>query len=123
MLEIPPRGALAIALLLSGVLIFADPGALAVCGFFVTLGLLLVIGFRERVLTAALWAFVLVGSAVIADALWQANWEPFNRSDDYEAIPQTPFVLIGVPLPMVVILLGVAVGRIAGRRRGGDHAP
>lgn len=116
------RGVLAVALLLSGVLIFADTGALAVCGLFVTVALLFAIGVREGAWIAALWAFVLVGSAVVADALWQANWEPFNRSDDYEAIPQTPFVLIGVPIPMVVILLGVAAARIARRRRGGDRA-
>ncbi|WP_445149482.1 hypothetical protein [Baekduia sp. Peel2402] len=116
------RSVLVAALLVSGVLIFADVGTLAVGGFAVTVGLLLAIGFHERRLTAALWAFVLVGSAVVADALWQANWEPFNRSDDYEAIPQTPFVLIGVPIPMVVILLGVAVARIANRPADDDRA-
>jgi len=38
------------------------------------------------------------------------------RSDD-EAIPQTPFALIAVPAPMVVILLGVAAARIVDRGR------
>ena len=117
MIKTSTRDALAVALLLSGVLIFADPGALAVGGLFVTVALLFAIGFGERRLTAVLWAFMLVGSAVIADVLWQANWEPFNRSDDYEAIPQTPFALIAVPAPMVVILLGVAAARIVDRGR------
>jgi hypothetical protein len=102
---------LPLALLLSGVLVFADARVVSALGFFATIGLLIAIGYRDGRAWALLWAFLLVGSAVIADALWQADWEPFNRSDEYEAIPQTPFVAIGVPLPMAIIGFGVLARR------------
>ncbi len=56
------------------------------------------------------WAAILVASAFIGDVLWQIGWEPFDRSNQYEAIPQTPFVLIGLPAPMAVVACGVAAG-------------
>jgi hypothetical protein len=102
---------LPLALLLSGVLVFADAHVVSAVGFFATVGLLVAIGYRDGRAWALLWAFLLIGSAVIADALWQADWEPFNRSDDYEAIPQTPFVVLGLPLPMAIIGLGVLARR------------
>jgi membrane-bound metal-dependent hydrolase YbcI (DUF457 family) len=102
---------LRVALLLSGVLVFADARGVSALGLFATIGLLIAIGYRDGSGWALLWAFLLVGSAVIADALWQAGWEPFNRSDEYEAIPQTPFVVIGIPLPMAIIGFGVLARR------------
>jgi hypothetical protein len=50
---------------------------------------LFAIGFVEGRLRAVFWAAMLVASAFVADVLWQLDWEPFNRSHDYEAIPQT----------------------------------
>lgn len=102
---------LPLALLLSGVLVFADAHAVSAVGLVATIVLLVAIGYRDGRAWALLWAFLLIGSAIVADALWQADWEPFNRSDDYEAIPQTPFVVLGLPLPMALIGLGVLARR------------
>jgi hypothetical protein len=88
------------ALYVSGVLLFADAGAVAAIGFVATLAILIAIGFVDGRPRALAWAAMLVASAFAADVLWQLDWEPFNRSQDYEAIPQTPFVLIGLPIPM-----------------------
>ena len=107
----------AVVLLLTGVLVFSDIGALAWVGFYATIVLLVVIGFSEHRLRAVAWAGILVVSALLADVLWQFDWEPFNRSDDYEAIPQTPFVLIGLPIPMAIIGLGVGAGALWRRIR------
>ena len=74
---------------------FCDVGAVASTGFVGTDALLFAVGFVERRLRALAWAAILVVSALVADFLWQIGWEPFDRSGDYEAVPQTPFVLIG----------------------------
>jgi len=97
----------AVALFVAGVLVFADAGAVAGVGFVATVALLFAIGFVDGRPRALAWAAMLVASAFAADVLWQLDWEPFNRSHDYEAIPQTPFVLIGLPIPMVVIAVGL----------------
>jgi hypothetical protein len=102
----------AVVLLVVGVLVFSDIGALAWAGFYATLLMLIVIGFIEHRLRAVAWAGLRVASALVADVLWQFDWEPFNRSDDYEAIPQTPFVFIGLPIPMAIIGLGVGAGAL-----------
>jgi hypothetical protein len=86
--------------------VFCDAGAVASTGFVVAVALLFALGFVERRLRALAWAAILVVSAFVADFLWQIGWEPFDRSDDYEAIPQTPFVLIGLPIPMAIVAAG-----------------
>ena len=95
----------AVALFVSGTLLFADAGPVAA------------IGFVEGRPWALAWAAMLVVSAFAADVLWQLDWEPFNRSHDYEAIPQTPFVLIGLPIPMALIGLGLGAGALWRRIR------
>jgi hypothetical protein len=50
-------------------------------------------------------------SAFTGDALWQLDWAPFDRSDQYEPIGQFPFVVIGLPLLMALIAAGVAARR------------
>lgn len=112
------RGAL---LFVAGVLVLADEPVLAWAALAAVLAMLLAIGFVEGRWRAVLWALVLVASAFTADVLWQIGWAPFDRSGEYEAIPQTPFVVIGVPLPMVVIALGVGA-RVLWRRLGPRHA-
>ena len=104
-----------------GILVFSDVGALAAAGFIATVAMLLTVGFVEGRLRAVAWAAVLVASAFVADFLWQIDWEPFNRSDDYEAIAQTPFVIIGLPIPMALIAAGVAAG-VLWRRVRSEHA-
>jgi hypothetical protein len=121
--DLTPRRLRAAALLIAGVLIFADAAALAWPGFYATIAMLIVIGFVERRLRAVAWAVVLVASAFLADVLWQLDWEPFNRSEDYEAIPQTPYVVIGLPIPMALITVGVAAGALWRRIRSQPHAP
>ena len=111
------RRARAVVLLVAGVLVFSDVGALAWVGFYATIAMLVVIGFLERRLRAVAWAGVLVASALVADVLWQFDWEPFNRSEDHEALAQTPFVLIGLPSPMAIIGLGVGAGALWRRIR------
>ena len=101
-----------VVLLLAGVLVFSDIAPLAWAGFYATIVMLVVIGFIEQRLRAVAWAGILVASALVADVLWQFDWEPFNRSDDYEAIPQMPFVLIGLPIPMAITGLGVGAGAL-----------
>jgi hypothetical protein len=115
--EFASRRARAVVLLLAGVLVFSDVGAVAVAGFIATVAMLFTVGFVERRLRAVAWAAILVASAFAADFLWQIDWEPFNRSDDYESIPQTPFVLIALPVPMAVIAVGVGAGALWHRIR------
>jgi hypothetical protein len=116
------RRARAAVLLVAGVLVFSDLGALAVAGFTATVAMLFTIGFVDRRLHAVAWAAILVASAFVADFLWHIDWEPFNRSHDYESLPQTPFVLIALPVPMAVIAVGVGAGalwrRIRSERKG-----
>jgi hypothetical protein len=81
------------------------------------------VGFVERRIRAVAWAAVLVVSAFFADCLWQIGWEPFDRSDDYEAISQTPFVLIGLPIPMAVVAAGVGAGALWRRVRSEPNTP
>ena len=84
--------------------------------------MLITIGFVEGRLRAVVWAAILVVSAFLADVLWTLDWEPFNRSHDYEAIPQTPFVVIALPIPMAVIAVGVCVAVLWRRVRSHPHA-
>jgi hypothetical protein len=95
-----------------GVLVFADDRTLAATAFGTTIALLLVVGFLEGHLRAVWWAVLLFASALVADILWWLDWDPFDRSDDYEPIAQFPFVLIGLPLPMVLIAAGVGARRL-----------
>jgi hypothetical protein len=111
-IELDPRRLRAGGLLIAGLLVFADDTALASAGAAATLGLLIAIGFVERRLVAVGWAAILVASASLADLLWTVDWEPFNRSEDYEALPQTPFVVIALPIPMAVIALGVGAAAL-----------
>jgi len=115
--ELSSRRARASVLFVAGVLAFSDVAALAMAGFVATVAMLLIVGIVERRLYAVSWAAILVASAFAADVLWQIDWEPFNRSEDYEAIPQTPFVLIALPVPMAVIALGVGTGALWRRVR------
>ena len=92
-------------------------------GIAATVAILLTIGFVERRLRAVFWSVIVVASAFLADILWQLDWEPFNRTDDYEAIPQTPFVLIGLPIPMALVAIGVGVGAVWRRVRVGPAGP
>jgi hypothetical protein len=105
--ELASHRARAVSLLIAGVLVFSDSDALAAAGFTAAVAMLLMIGFVDGRLRAVAWAVILVASAFVADFLWQIDWQPFNRSNDYESIPQTPFVLIGLPVPMAVIAVGV----------------
>jgi hypothetical protein len=106
-----------------GTLVFADAGPVAAVGFFGTVVVLFAIGFVEGRLRAVFWAAMLVASAFAADVLWQLDWEPFNRSHDYEAIPQTPFVLIGLPIPMAIVAIGVGAAALWRRRPVGPSGP
>jgi hypothetical protein len=45
--------------------------------------------------------------------------DPFDRSNHYEAIPASPFVLIGLPPPMAVVAAGVAARRLWHRTAAG----
>jgi hypothetical protein len=110
-------------LVLAGVLVFCDAGAVAATGFVATVAMLFSVGFVERRIRAVAWAAVLVVSAFFADCLWQIGWEPFDRSDDYEAISQTPFVLIGLPIPMAVVAAGVGAGALWRRVRSEPNTP
>jgi hypothetical protein len=122
-MELASWPARAMALFVGGVFVFADVGALAGIGMAVTVVSLFTIGFVEGRLRAVWWAAILVASALFADVLWQLDWEPFNRSDDYEALPQTPFVLIALPVPMAVIAAGIGARAIWRRTRSAPTRP
>jgi hypothetical protein len=115
--ELSSRRARASVLFVAGVLSFSDVAGLAMAGFVATVAMLFIVGFVERRLYAVAWAAILVASAFAADFLWQIGWEPFNRSDDYEPIPVTPFVLIALPVPMAVIAVGIGAGALWRRVR------
>ena len=121
-MEFTPRRIRAAALLAAGVLAFADDPAVTSVGATATIGMLITIGFVEGRLRAVVWAAVLVASAFLADVLWQLDWEPFNRSEDYEPLPQTPFVLIALPVPMAAIAIGVGAAALRRRIRARPHA-
>jgi hypothetical protein len=102
------KAAQVVGLLVCGVLVFADERTLATTAFVFTVALLFITGFMEGHLRAIWWAAVVLISALIADVLWQLGWDPFDRSGEYEPIAQSPFVLIGLPLPMALVAAGVA---------------
>lgn len=108
---------LAVTCFVTGVFIFADSEGLAYGAFVATIALLVLIGFVEAKLRALLWAVVLVASALVADVLWLLDVEAFNRSDDYEAIAQTPFVIFGLAIPVAIVAVGVTAGALWRRRR------
>jgi hypothetical protein len=110
-------------LFLAGVLVFCDVSALAWAGLIATVVTLFTVGFLERRLRAVAWAAILVASAFVADVLWQLDWEPFNRSEDYEPLAQTPFVLIGLPIPMTMVAAGVGAGALWRRSGSAPNAP
>ena len=102
------RTVLVVSLFVCGVLVFADAQTLATAALGATILLLFATGFVEGNLRAVWRAAVLLMSALTADLLWQLDWDPFDRSDEYEPIAQFPFVLLGVPLLMALIAVGVA---------------
>ncbi len=104
-----------VALFVCGVLVFADEQVVAYPAAWVTVALLLATGFAEGHLRAVFWAVVVLLSAVAADVAWLLDWEPFDRSEDYEPIGQAPFVLIGLPVLMAIVAAGVG-GRWLWRR-------
>ena len=108
---------LAVTCFVTGVPIFADAEGLAYAAVVATIALLVLIGFVEAKLRALLWAVVVVASAFVADGLWLLDVEAFNRSDDYEAIAQTPFVILGLAIPVAIIAVGVAAGALWRRLR------
>ena len=107
---------LAVALFTTSVLLFCDARAVAWFGWGATLALLFAIGFADGRFRAVFWAFLVVAGAFVADVLWAADFAPFDRDAEYEAIPQTPFIFIGLPIPMVLIAVGVGVRKLVGRQ-------
>jgi hypothetical protein len=106
---------LAVALFVTSVLLFCDISALAWIGWAGTLALLIAIGVADGRWRAVLWAFVVVAGAFVADVLWTVDFAPFDRDAEHEAIPQSPFILIGVPIPMVLIAIGVGARKLVSR--------
>jgi len=107
----------AVVLFVAGVLVFTDYFPVAITAFVTVIAMLLAIGVLERRLRAVAWAAIVAVSAFVGDVLWQLGWEPFDRSTDYESIPQTPFVLIALPVPMALVAVGVAAGALYHRLR------
>jgi len=116
------RTGLALALFVAGVFVFSDAPALAGPGFVMVIVLLVAIGWVEGRLRAVWLAGLLVASAVVADALWWYDVAAFDRDADYEAIPQTPFVVIALPALMALVALGVGA-RVLWRRARRRSAP
>ena len=101
--------ALVCGLFVAGVLLFADSLVVGGIGWVGTLILLIAIGFADGHLRAVAWAVVFLASALAADVLWLLEFAPFDRDADYEPIPQSPFILIALPIPMALIAIGVGI--------------
>ena len=106
---------LAVAMFITSVLLFCDVRAVAWFGWIGTLVLLVAIGVADGRFRAVFWAFLVVAGAFVADVLWAVDFAPFDRDAEYESIPQTPFILIGVPIPMILIAIGVGVRKLVSR--------
>jgi hypothetical protein len=92
--------------------------ALWYLGAGATVVLLVAIGFRAGRLRAVGWALVVVLSAVLSDEMWWNSVEPFDRSEvEGEAQAVTPYVVIGLPVLMLLIALGVAARALTRRRQ------
>jgi hypothetical protein len=107
----------ALLLLAAGVLVFCDDAGVSLAGTAGVVAALLAIGFVERRWRAVAWAAMVLVSAFLGDVLWQTGWDPYDRSADYEALPQTPFVVLALPVPMAIVAVGVAAGRLGHRLR------
>jgi hypothetical protein len=116
------KTALIAALFACGLLMFVDESSVAVAAFFATVALLLATGFTEGHIRALWWAAAFLASAIVADVLWQLDFAPFDRDDQREPLPASLFVLIGLPVPMAIIALGVGA-RWLWRRVSGQPRP
>lgn len=71
---------------------------------------------------ALLWLGTIpwVALAVLSDAAWMTG--VWDRSEDYEPLPTTPFLVIfGLPILIGLVALGVAVRRVREAPRGAGH--
>ena len=78
--------------------------AVELCGIVV-----IAIGIAEGHLRAVGWAIVFLASALAADVLWMLEFPPFDRDAEYEPLPQSPFILISLPIPIALIAIGVGI--------------
>jgi hypothetical protein len=110
------RAVLSLALFITGVAWLSGEDPFSSIGFVLVIPVLFSLGYMSGQWASVLFALFLIPAAVVAD--WLAFGPEITRGEEYEPIPVTPFVAIGIPIPMLVIGLGVAVDRFKrGRRR------
>jgi hypothetical protein len=67
-----------------------------------------------------LLALILIPAALLAD--WLAFGLDITQQNEHEPLPMTPFVLIGVPIPILLVALGVGGRRLRQRRVQAPHS-
>jgi hypothetical protein len=104
---------LALVLFAGGVCWMTAEGALPL-GFYPAVAALVGLGYLSGRWKSICYALILIPAALVAD--WLAFGAEVTRQDEYEPLPMTPFIVIALPIPMLVVAVGVAGRRLRERR-------
>lgn len=104
----------ALALFAGGVAWMSGEVPFAYIGLCLVVVALLGLGYRAGSWKSVFFALILIPAALVAD--WLAFGLDITRQDEYEPLPTTPFVVIGMPIPMLLVALGVGGRRLRERR-------
>jgi hypothetical protein len=106
---------LALGLFVAGVVWMSAIEPFAWIGLGLAVVALVALGYLGGVWTSVLFALVLVPAALVADLL--AFGVDVTRQDEYEPVPATPFVVVGMPIPLLLAALGVVARQLRNRLR------
>lgn len=104
---------LALVLFAGGVCCMTAEGALTL-GFYPAVAALVGLGYLSGRWKSICYALILIPAALVAD--WLAFGAEVTRQAEYEPLPMTPFIVIALPIPMLVVAVGVAGRRLRERR-------
>jgi hypothetical protein len=105
---------LALVLFAGGVSWMSTEGILTL-GFFPAVAALVGLGYLSGRWKSVCYALILIPAALVAD--WLAFGAEVTREDEYEPLPFTPLIVVALPIPMLLVALGVRGHRIRERRR------